>query len=136
MPSEGDSYTVQLMTAHLQWGTHRYTGTRGRVYGEGYIRIPKPDARAYGIYNSNQCNGQDILGVNIYNCRSADEFFVGQLKAQGATHRGSIHAKQFSANNNLKAIGSWFAECNAQEGDVIEVRWISSTAIIIRHIPI
>lgn len=40
MAKRGDSYIVTLEKAHLEWGTHRYTGSRGLVYGEGYIQIP------------------------------------------------------------------------------------------------
>lgn len=133
MPRQGDSYTITLRTAHLEWGEHRYTGTRGRVYGEGYIPIPRQCARNYEVYNSNQCEGRDVLGVNIYNCSSEDGFFCGQLKAQGSSQAGDVYAKQFSGNDDLKAIGTWFANCNAQEGDRVEVRWNSPTDIVIRH---
>lgn len=133
MPRQGDSYTIPLGPAHLGWGEHRYTDTRERVAGEGYIPIPKEHAQAYGIYNSNQCGGQDVLGVNIYNCRSEDGFFNGQLKAQGVARAGDVYAKQFSGNDDLRAIGSWFAHCNAQVGDHVEVRWTSPNDIVIRH---
>ena len=37
MANAGDSYVVTLTRAPLEWGTHRYTGSRNRIYGEGYI---------------------------------------------------------------------------------------------------
>ncbi|MDU2166722.1 MAG: hypothetical protein E7E24_00595 [Clostridium perfringens] len=80
MPVRGDSFTVSLGETHLNWGTHRYTNTRGIIYGEGYIPIPRGIARRIGIYNSNYTNGQDILGVNIFNCTSADGFFLWTSK--------------------------------------------------------
>ena len=49
----GDTYTVELKNAHLEWGIHRYKYTRNRIYGEGYIQIPRSHARRLAIYNSN-----------------------------------------------------------------------------------
>lgn len=40
-----------------------------------------------------------------------------------------IHAKQFSADGNLKAIGSWYASMGADIGDKVRVTWISPTNI-------
>ena len=37
MANRGDSYIITLKKSHLEWGTHRYTGTRDQIYGEGYI---------------------------------------------------------------------------------------------------
>lgn len=33
MANAGDSYVVTLTRAPLEWGTHRYTGSRNRIYG-------------------------------------------------------------------------------------------------------
>lgn len=35
MPKTGDTFTSTLKKAHLEWGSHRHTSTRGTVYGEG-----------------------------------------------------------------------------------------------------
>ncbi|EOU1475817.1 hypothetical protein VOH98_000382 [Clostridium perfringens] len=134
MPVRGDSFTVSLGETHLNWGTHRYTNSRGIIYGEGYIPIPRGIARRIGIYNSNYTNGQDLLGVNIFNCTSADGFFCGQVKMGGSSEAGDIYAKNLQGNGNLQAIGSWFANCNAIVGGQVEVTWLSPTDITIRYI--
>ena len=41
MPKSGDQYKVSIKMSHLDWGRHRYTHTRERIEGEGYIKIPK-----------------------------------------------------------------------------------------------
>lgn len=134
MANTGDTYTIVLKRAHLSWGTHRYTHTRDRIYGEGYIPIPTLYAQRYNIVNSNATGGNDILGQNIFNCTSADGFFTGQLKAQGNNAAGGNYAKQFSANDDLKALGSWFQYINAQINDRIRVTWTSPTNIVIEKI--
>lgn len=115
------SYTITLNKAHLEWGTHRYTGSRGDVYGEGYIPIPLEDAQALELFNSNATGGDDVLGKNLYHCTSKDKKYDGDLKAQGCKSEGDIYAKQFSGNNDLKAIGSWYAKIDAKVGDKIKV---------------
>ena len=134
MANTGNFYIITLKQAHLSWGTHRYTHTRGFVYGEGYIPIPIKYARRYNIVNSNATGGNDVLGQNIFNCRSVDEFFTGTLKAQGNSAAGSNYAKQLSANNDLKALGAWFVHINAQVNDRIKVTWTSPTDIVIEKI--
>lgn len=134
MANTGNTFTITLKQAHLNWGTHRYTNTRGIVYGEGYIPIPRSYAKRFNIVNSNATGGNDILGQNIFNCKSADDYFSGTLKAQGDTKAGDIFAKQFSANDDLKALGTWFAHINAQVNDRIKVTWTSPTDITIEKI--
>lgn len=131
MAKTGDSYIVTLEKAHLEWGTHRYTGSRQQIYGEGYLQIPRQIAVKFSLYNSNYTGGDDVLGLNIFNCTSADGLFNGQLKAQGNAKRGDVYAKQFSGNNDLQALGSWYNAIGAQIGNKVKVRWISSTDIII-----
>lgn len=133
MAVAGDSYTITLNQAHLDWGRHRYTNSRGMVYGEGYIPISAPNARSFDIYNcKHNPNRADLLSVNIFNCTSSDGFFTGVLKAAGNQADG-VHAKQFEGNGDLKALGSWYAHVNAQVGDHVEVTWTSPTDIVIRH---
>ena len=134
MANKGDTYTITLKEAHLKWGIHRYTFTRDRIYGEGYLLIPIKYARLYGLYNSNATGGKDVLGVNVFNCTSKDGLFNAQLKAQGCSKAGNQYAKQFSANDNLKAIGSWFSRIGAQVGDKVKITWTSQTDITIEHI--
>ena len=42
MANAGDTFTVELNQAQLEWGTFRFTGSRGLRYGEGYLKIPNP----------------------------------------------------------------------------------------------
>lgn len=133
MAKAGDTFTVTLKKAHLEWGSYRHTNSRGIVYGEGYIKIPAPDAYRYGLLNSNGTGGLDILGQNIFNCRSADGLFSGELKAQG-DQADDIFAKQFAGNDNLKAIGDWYYAIGATVGDKIKVTWVSPTDLIIEKI--
>ena len=134
MANTGDSYVVSLKASHLGWGTHRYTDTRPAIPGESYLPIPIKYARNYNIVNSNGTNGQDVLGQNIFHCTSADGFFNATLKAQGCSHKGDIYAKQFSVNNNLRALGTWYNHINAQIGDQIQVTWTSPTDIVLERI--
>lgn len=131
MAIAGNSYTIVLRRAHLEWGELRYTGSRDIIYGEGYIPIPAHISRAFDVYNSNSSSVG--LGYNIFNCTSADGFFRGQLKAGGCSSGGNIYAKQFHGYGDLKALGTWFAHCGAVEGDCVEVKWTSPTDIVIRH---
>ena len=132
MAKAGDSYIVTLEQAHLEWGTHRYTGTRPQIYGEGYLHIPRQIARALSLYNSNYTGGADVLGKNIFNCTSVDGLFTGQLKAQGNSESGDVYAKQFSGNNNLQALGRWYSAVEACIGDRVKVEWTSPTDIRIQ----
>lgn len=130
MPKSGDSYTVTLKQAHLDWGSYRHTSTRGVVYGEGYLQIPISVARKLNIYNSNQVNAN-----NKYYCSSSDGFLSNvTLKASGSSIAGSVYAKQFQGSGDLKLIGDWFHHINAQPGDVIEISWNSPSSMTIRKI--
>ena len=129
MAKAGDVYEVTLTKAPLEWGTHRYTGSRGRIYGEGYIPIPSAVAHMYDLYNGNGTGKQDIWGENMFRCTSADGLYRGILRAQGCNRAGDIYAKQFSGDGDLKAIGSWYASIGADVGDIVRVTWISSTDI-------
>lgn len=42
MANAGDTFTVELNQAQLEWGTFRFTGSRGLRYGEGYLKIQNP----------------------------------------------------------------------------------------------
>ena len=134
MPRAGDQFIVELKSAHCEWGTLRYTGTREIINGEGYIQIPLHEAERLLIYNSN-FNGVDQLGVNLFNCITTDGSFRGILKSTGCKTAGDVYAKQFNEYDNLKGIGRWYANCGAKVGDLIKVQWTSPTEIVITHIP-
>ena len=131
MAKAGDSYKVKLREAHLGWGTYRETESRAKREGEAYIQIPAKYARKYNLQNSNGTDGKDVLGVNLFNCKSADGQFSGVLRAQGASRADSIVAKQFSADKDPRALGDWYKQIGAQAGDTISVTWESETDIII-----
>lgn len=133
MAQAGDTYSVILEEAHLKWGTHRHTNSRDKVYGEGYIKIPSDVAYSLELLNSNGTSGKDIFGQNLFYCKSKDGMYQGILRAQG-NQNDTRYAKQFSADNDLKAIGSWYSAINAVAGDVVQVTWKSSTEIIIEKL--
>ena len=134
MAKAGDKFIVELKETHLGWGTYRYTNSRDIISGEGYIPIPSQYAKLYQLYNSNKTNGLDILGENIFNFVTDDGFLSGQLKSQGCNDGGAVFAKQFSVNDDLKALGTWYAYVNMQVGDKVEVQFTTPTDIIIRKI--
>lgn len=129
MPNTGDYFITTLKQAHLQWGSHRHTNSRGIIYGEGYLQIPASIARRLNITNSNSANN------NVYLCSSTDGFLNNvNLKATGCSHAGSIHAKQFHGSGNLQLLGRWFSHINAQIGDQVRIDFISPTNILLTKI--
>jgi hypothetical protein len=130
MPNTNDILTTTLKKAHLEWGSHRHTMTRGIIYDEGYLQIPSSEARRLNIYNSNQVGGN-----NVYNCNSVDGFLNNvTLKATGCARKGAVHAKQFHGKKNLRLLGGWFSHVNAQIGDRVEIIWTSPTDFTIRKL--
>jgi len=130
MPVAGDQFITTLKKAHLEWGTHRHTSSRGIRYGEGYLQIPMNVAKSIGIYNSNQPEA-----TFIFNCTSVDGYLNNvSLKASGSSSAGDIHAKQFQGSGDLKLIGDWFNHVNAQIGDKVKITWTSPVDIVIEKI--
>lgn len=130
MPNIGDTFNTTLKKAHLEWGSHRHTSTRGIIYGEGYLQIPKPIARKLGIYNNNQA-----AALTEYLCSSTDGFLNNvYLKACGSSSKGDIYAKQFEGSGDLKLLGTWFSHVDAEEGDVINITWVSPSEIVIKKL--
>lgn len=130
MANTGDFFITTLRKAHLEWGSYRHTSTRGVVYGEGYLQVPRSEAKRIGIYNSNH-PGQ----MNILTCSSADGFLENvTVKAAGSMEAGDEYAKQLQGNGDLQLFGDWFNHINAQEGDRVKVTWITPTAILIEKI--
>lgn len=129
MANTGDSFIVNLTASQLGWGTERYTFTRDIRYGEGYLSIPRKTAIELSLFNSNHTHGNDVLGQNIFNCTSADGFLNCQLKSQGCSSAGDEFAKQFAGNNDLRALGAWYANIHANVGDQVEVYFTSPTDI-------
>ena len=134
MANRGDWYEVELKQAHLEWGTHRYTDSRGIVYGEVYLAIPRNTAEQFKIFNSNGTNGIDCWGQNIFACYSSDGMYEGVLRAQGNSYAGDVYAKQFSEDKNLKGIGGWYQSVGATVGGRVRVQWISPDTIEITYL--
>lgn len=133
MANTGDSYIVTIKRPHLEWGEYRYTGSRGIVYGEGYIKIPASEAYRLNLLNSNGTNQKDVFGENLFNCVSSDGRFRCVLRAQG-NQGDKRFAKQFAGDNNLKALGDWYYSVGAQVGDQVKLTWASPTDIVIELI--
>ncbi|MMZ55267.1 hypothetical protein D1872_171130 [compost metagenome] len=130
MPTAGDNFITTLKRAHLEWGTHRYTSSRGTIYGEGYLQIPRHEAVRIQIYNSNHPSAR-----YTFKCNSVDGFLQNvTLKASGSSESGDVYAKQFQGSGDLKLIGDWFNHVGAQIGDRVRISWTSPTDIEIEKI--
>jgi hypothetical protein len=81
------------------------------------------------IYTIVNINNQDILGKNIFNCRSTDGYLNCILKAAGSSQARNVHAKQLQGNGNLKIIGDWYDYVGAKIGDHVRVTWLNATDI-------
>lgn len=126
MPNIGDNFTITLNDAHLRWGTHRYTSSRTKRKGEGYLPIPREHAIAMNITMSNHPRN------NIYTCSSADGILQNAvLKAQGNSGKGDIYAKQFAGSNKLRMLGGWFRQIGAIVGDRVKIEFTSPTSILV-----
>jgi hypothetical protein len=127
MPTTGDFFIIKLKQAHLEWGTHRHTSSRGITYGEGYLQIPRTHAKRLNITNGNLTTTQATYQVS-----SSDGFLNrASIKAAGSGDSNDIYAKQLQGDGNLKIIGAWFDHVNAKVGDQVEIKWISPTEFMI-----
>ncbi|WP_321469630.1 hypothetical protein [Halarcobacter sp.] len=130
MPKKGDSVTTTLKDAHLKWGSHRYTNSRKTIYGEGYLQVPRKEAKNLNLHNSNKVNAN-----NIYKVSTSDGYLKDvDFKAQGCMRKGDIYAKQLSASGDLKVLGDWYSHIGATKGDQIEIKWTSPTDILLTKI--
>ena len=134
MAIAGNNYTVTLKNAHLNWGEYRDSHTRPPISGEGYIPIPRDIAKMFHILNTNGTGKIDVWGQNIFHYKTSDGRQNGVLRAQGCSGYGDIYAKQFSADNDLKKIGTWFKDIGADVGTVINVEWVSPYDIILTKV--
>lgn len=137
MPKKGDWYEVPLEHSPVDWGDGaRRTQTRTPRKEEGYVPIPKRYARKFQIVNINGVISRtDTLGLNLFNCSSADGLLDGVVKAAGCSQKGDPYAKQFQGNGNLRLIGRWLIQRKAKVGDIVRVEWDSPTKIMFTHIP-
>ena len=136
MAKAGDSYIVTLREAHLGWGCYRHTDTIIIAFSvpSAYLHIPASYARNYEIYNANFTGNRDVLGENIFNCRSVDGFLEWRMKAQGCRTAGDCFAKQFSVDDNLRALGAWYKHVGATVGDRVRVTWTSEYDMVIEKL--
>lgn len=130
MPNTGDFFTTKLKQAHLEWGEHRHTNSRGIVIGEGYLQIPSDIAYALEITNDKGVH----LRPQEYTFSTSDGFYQNQtLKASG-NQAQEEYAKQFHGSGDLQLLGDWFAYIDAQIDDEIRIDFISPTEILLTKI--
>jgi hypothetical protein len=129
MPKAGDSFVTTLKQAHLEWGKHRHTTTRGVVIGEGYLQIPADVAYDLEITN-NSCT----LRSAEYDFSTSDGFIVNDKLLASGNQFKEEYAKQFQGSGDLKLLGDWYNHLNAQIGDQIEIKFISPTEILLTKI--
>lgn len=134
MANAGDTFTVELNKSQLEWGTFRFTGSRGLRYGEGYLKIPKHTSINLQLFNGNHTNGNDVLGENIFHATSTDGLFTGTLRSEGCSNAGDPYAKQFAGDKDLMALGDWYSQINAQVGDLVRVTFTSPVNIVLEKI--
>ena len=86
MPNTGDSFITTLLQAHLEWGEHRHTNSRGVIIGEGYLQIPSEFAYQFNITN-NSCATRSAE----YDFSTEDNFFTNEKSlASGNQHRAEF----------------------------------------------
>ena len=120
MPKKNDSYIIKLKESHLKnWGTHRYTNTRGKINNESYIPILVSKAKEYNILNSNQSEHNIIYTAKFKNTDISVE-----VLASGSTKAGDKYAKQFHGKGNLKALTPEYETLGVKVGDEIKITFI------------
>lgn len=130
MPKINDTYKITLKPSHLGWGHYRHTNSRRKRKGEAYVHIPRNKAIKYNIYNSNNSKANVI-----YKCNSSDGFLKNvDIRASGSSKKGNVYAKQFQGSGNLKLFGFWFKHIKACVGDIVVVKFTSSTSFTIKLI--
>lgn len=129
IPNTGDTFITTLKQAHLEWGSHRHSNSRGIVYGEGYLQIPSDDA-----YRLNITNDKNPSQSQEYTFSTSDGFINdGVLKASGNQNKEEF-AKQFHGSGNLQLLGDWYNHINAKVEDQIQIDFITSTEILLTKI--
>lgn len=129
MPKAGDLFITTLKKAHLEWGKHRHTTTRGIVIGEGYLQIPAEVA-----YDLEITNSSSSLRSAEYTFSTSDGFIVNNKLLASGNQGQEEFAKQFHGLGDLKLLGDWYNHLNAQIGDQIEIKFISPTEILLTKI--
>lgn len=133
MAQTGDTYTVPLEPAHLNWGEYRNSTNRDIIPGEGYIRIPKDFAVNHEIFNSN--HDPAGFGYNLFHASSTDGFLENvTLLAQGCSTAGNVYAKQFSVQGDLQMIGAWYANQQATTNNSVKVTWTNENTVTLEII--
>lgn len=129
MPNTGDFFVTTLKQAHLEWGEHRHTNSRGIRIGEGYLQIPANFAYQFDITNNNS-----NLRSAIYDFSTSDGYFTNEKLLASGNQNSPEYAKQFQGSNNLQLLGDWFNHINANIGDEIEIRFLSPTEILLTKV--
>jgi hypothetical protein len=129
MPKKGDHFITNLITAHLEWGSYRHTGSRGIIYGEGYLQISSKIAYSLKITN-NKCSTQSAE----YTFSTSDGYYKNEKLLASGNQSKKEYAKQFQGSGNLKLLGDWFYHIKAKPGDKIQVDFISTSEILLTKI--
>lgn len=124
MPKAGDKFSTNTYQNWGEYNPKRFSPSRSHEPNESYIVIPKFFAEIFSIYMSNK------KGANTcYEAYDDKDEFICVLKAQGCSVKGSVYAKQFSGEGNLKALNPWILKNSITDADTIEVEFLSPTAL-------
>ena len=99
MPKTGDVFITTLKKAHLEWGEHRHTNSRGIRIGEGYLQIPANIAYQFDITNNNS-----NLGSAIYDFSTSDNYFTKEKLLASGNQNTPEYAKQFQGSNKFTIV--------------------------------
>ncbi len=123
MANKGDSYTVRIEEAHINWGVYRNPTNRPVIEGESYVKIPSRVARDYKIERGNEYVAHFTNGIEAFKIKAS---------GNGPYEDGIQYAKQFEGigQGACKAFTPWYNSCNAKVGDEILVEFLSPADIL------
>lgn len=123
MAKKGDSYTVVIEAAHIDWGVHRNPTNRPIIEGESYVKITSDAARDFEIKRGNEYMAHFTNGMPSMAIKAA---------GNGPMKNGIQYAKQFEGigYGACKAFTPWYTSYNAKVGDKVRVEFISDKDIL------
>ena len=121
MPIIGNSYTVEVMPSHIDWGEFRNPTNRAPIEGESYVKIPADVARTFNIVRGN------LYTAHFSSCDSMKVKAAGN----GPKEDGVQYAKQFEGvgDGACKAFTPWYEAEGIEVGDTIKVEFMSATEV-------
>lgn len=123
MANKEDYYIVEVLEAHMNWGTHRNPTHRAPIEGESYVKIPSRYARQFEIIRETQYTAHFANGMSPIKIKAS---------GNGPSENGVQYAKQFEGVGlgACKAFTPWYIKSGIQVGDKIKVKFISSVDIL------